>query len=202
MMRSIKRLSSGILALLLLFVGLIAPISVSADSSDSPYTWSVRSPLPGSSSLMDVVFTNGIFIAVGTGGTILASSDGIEWQTRISGISKFLAAIANSDNILVTVGEGGAILTSEDSSVWTSRVSGVASHLRDVAYGGSLFVAVGESGVIVTSPDGKVWTKVQSLPTTSHLMGVTYHPNGGFVAVGYQGTVIASSNGIDWTIMY
>ncbi|WP_378046558.1 S-layer homology domain-containing protein [Cohnella cellulosilytica] len=38
------------------------------------------------------------------------------------------------------------------------------------------------------------------MPTTSHLMGVTYNPNVGFVAVGYQGTVLTSSNGSDWTI--
>ena len=198
--RSIKRLSAGILALLLLFMELASPMPASADSTDSPYTWNVRSPLPGASSLMDVVFTNGIFIAVGTGGTIVASSDGIEWQTRSSGIEKYLAAIAHSDDILVAAGEGGTIVTSEDSSVWTSRASGVVNNLRAVAYGNSLFVAVGDSGAIVTSPDGKAWTKVQSSPATSHLMGVTYHPNVGFVAVGYQGTVLTSSNGSDWTI--
>ncbi|MFC4598572.1 S-layer homology domain-containing protein [Cohnella hongkongensis] len=156
--------------------------------------------MPTAESLRDVVYANGIFMAVGTGGTLMTSEDGIEWQSQSSGTSKFLTGIARSDDLWVAVGEGGTILASEDGSAWTVRASGVANNLNGVVYSGSRFVAVGDGGAIVHSADGEIWTKVQNPPSTNNLTGVTYSPGAGFVAVGPQGTVWGSSNGSDWTL--
>ena len=97
----------------------------------------------------------GLFISVGNNGTILTSSDGINWTSRTSGVSKDLNSITYSESLglFVVVGENGTILTSSDGINWTSRTSGVSTWLYSVTYSESLglFVVVGENGTILIS---------------------------------------------------
>ena len=92
--------------------------------------------------------SNGLFVAAGTSGYILTSSDGTSWDNRSSGTtsnligitygnSKFLTltgAIDNGSNITATV------LTSSDGSSWTSSSATCSScgtdniSLNDVTY--------------------------------------------------------------------
>jgi len=54
---------------------------------------------------------NGLFVAVGGGGTILTSPDGITWTLQTSGTSNTLYGIAYGNGRFVAVGEN-VILTS------------------------------------------------------------------------------------------
>ena len=74
----------------------------------------VRAPLPsGVGELYDVAFGNGLFVAVGKDGKIVASTDGRRWTLVASGSSALLAAVTFGNDRFVAVGEEGTILASE-----------------------------------------------------------------------------------------
>ena len=106
------------------------------------------------------VAANGRIIAVGVLGTILTSTDGINWIARNSGTSATLQGVGASDSAIVVVGANGRILTSTNGTNWANQQSRTANDLAGVAWSGTLFVAVGEGGTIDTSPDATVWTLV------------------------------------------
>jgi len=149
-------------------------------------TWTLRNL---GDSLNGVTYGNGLFVAVGEGGTILTSRDGVTWTQRTSGTSNDLYSVTYGNGLFVAVGAKGTILTSPDGVSWTARASGTDEWLWGVAYGNSTFVAVGGGGAILTSPDGVTWTQRTSLEK-SDLLSVVYG-NGRFVAVG-GGTILTS----------
>jgi hypothetical protein len=59
-----------------------------------------------------VTYGNGTFVAVGEGGTILTSPDGVSWTARTSGTSNWLDGVAYGNGLFVAVGDRGTILTS------------------------------------------------------------------------------------------
>jgi hypothetical protein len=54
-------------------------------------TWTLR--FPGFNDLNGVTYGNGLFVAVGEGGTILTSPDGASWTRRTSGTSNRLRGV-------------------------------------------------------------------------------------------------------------
>jgi hypothetical protein len=115
-------------------------------------TWSavVRPGLP--LAVSDVAFGNGVFVAVGDGGTVLLSSSGTAWTQPLTGSSDFLWNVAFAHNTFVVVGGvQGTILTSSDGQSWTPRNSGTGNGLFNVGYGNGTFVAVGQYGTILQS---------------------------------------------------
>jgi hypothetical protein len=62
-------------------------------------------------SLNGVTYGNGLFVAVGEGGTILTSPDGVSWTQRTSPEKSDLLSVAYRNGRFVAVG-GGTILTS------------------------------------------------------------------------------------------
>ena len=186
-------------------------------SSDGT-SWDNKS-LSGGGRLDDLIFENGVFVAVGTGGHIHTSSDGISW-TKTSASSNDFKGVTYGNSIFVAVAKNGVIYTSTDGTNWTETLSlnnSVAtspyksppstSTLYGVTYGNSRFVAVGDYGAILTSTNGTSWTSRFSGSSTipanlGSIQSVTYG-NGIFVAVG-NGTfpktyVITSTDGITWT---
>ena len=120
-------------------------------SSDALNNWHWRNPLPQGNPLRGVTYGNGIFIAVGYGGTILTSADGITWTSRDSGTTTILSEVTYGNGTFIAVGYGGTILTSADGITWTSRTSGTTHGLNGVAYGNGTFIAVGVIGTILQS---------------------------------------------------
>ena len=68
--------------------------------------------------------TTGLFVGVGTSGTILSSPEGTNWTSRTSWVTRELKAIAYGNSTFVATGQSGTILTSTDGMSWTSRTSG------------------------------------------------------------------------------
>lgn len=159
-------------------------------------TWQWRNPLPQGNSLIGVAYGNGTFVAVGSGGTILTSTDGSGWTKRISGTDNLLQAVTYNNGIFVVVGDHGTILTSPDGESWTNRESGTNNSVSGVTYGSGNFVAVGENGAVLTSPDAENWTFGTS-GSDCWLSGVIYG-EGVFVAVGTGETILTSSDGNSW----
>ena len=77
---------------------------------------------------------SGIFVIVGSEGTILTSSDGISWEKSITGISQSLFGITYGNELFVTISEKRIILTSSDGISWTQRDSGTSETLFGITY--------------------------------------------------------------------
>ena len=166
----------------LLVIGLLIFLPY-VSMADSPLDhWHWRSPLPQGNNLWGVTYGNSIFVAVGDGGTILTSTDGVNWTIRTSGTIYWLDGVTCGNNTFVVVGYGGTILTSTDGASWIIRTSGTTKDLYGISFANNTFVTVGDAGTILTSPDGVNWT-IRTSGTTTDLNGVTYG-NNTFVAVG------------------
>lgn len=157
----------------------------------------------GGSALWGVAAGNGRVVAVGTGGTILNSNDGVNWTCVDSGTGKWLVGITYGAENFIAVGAEGTILRSPDGLIWSAvTASGTSCRLNNVVHGHGLFVAVGENGTIVTSSDGDHWTP-QVSGTTGWLRGLACaEPISAqapaFVACGQDGVLITSDDGISW----
>lgn len=78
---------------------------------------------PNPSELRDIIYANGIWIAVGDNGTIKTSSDYLNWTIRTTGTNNSLKGITynSQDNTFTAVGDNNTIITSDDNGVtWTS----------------------------------------------------------------------------------
>jgi uncharacterized membrane protein len=119
-----------------------ANLSLTVSAGGAGTTWTVRNL---GDFLFGVTYGNGLFVAVGDGGVILTSPDGVSWTRRASGTSEWLRGVTYGNGLFVAVGLGGTILTSPDGVSWTRRTSGTGNPLIGVTYGNGLFVAVGEA---------------------------------------------------------
>lgn len=158
-------------------------------------TWTVSTVAPAG--LEGAAWGGSHVVAVGAGGTVLSSPDGVTFTASLSGTVEDLKAVAWSGAQFVAVGDSGAVVTSSDGVAWTVRDGGTASELFAVGWSGSRFVAVGHHGAVVTSPDAVSWT-AQASGTTQDLRGVVW-TGSRFVAVGDNGTVITSPDGSAWS---
>lgn len=115
--------------------------------------------------LRDVVQGDGVFVAVGDGGTILRSADGgMNWSPVSAPGEVSLTAVAHGSGFFIAVG-GNAVYTSPDGLIWTDRSDLtllLTNHtFRDVVYSGGAFYAGGRlSGIHRTIDGGLTWTKV------------------------------------------
>ncbi|MBI5380968.1 MAG: PKD domain-containing protein [Opitutae bacterium] len=174
---------------------------------DPLQTWTRRAEGLSTSNLYSIVYADGQFVAAGSSGTLMTSSDGISWTRNQPFNSHTYLAISHGNSAYVAVGYSldlttgnylSAIVRSLDGVTWTNQSpTGVNSQLRGVTYGGGKFVAVGRGGVIYKSNDGIEWSSVTS-GTTKDLMVVNYS-NGRFVAAGSLGTILTSTDGLSWT---
>jgi len=163
-------------------------------------------PFPNNRFLEGVDWNGDTFVAVGSGGSIIVSSDGATW-TPVVATTSSLTAVAWGASQFVAVGGSGAIITSPEGLNWTVQTSDFdgTGVFNDISWNGSFFVAVGYEtvnyirSIIVTSPDGVTWTsQSHDIPDYRFLNGITW--NGGqFVAVAY-GVIVTSPDGITWTV--
>jgi len=175
-----------------------------------------------------VTYDNSIFVTVGDNGTILTSSNGTTWTSRISGTTKGLRGITYANGTFVAVGKSSTILTSSNGTtwtlvmdadsgkLWTNVTSPTTEDLNDVSFGKNTLVAVGGGykyeggvwfrlgGIIIRSTDnGLSWDNVTS-PNKQELNGVTFG-NNTFVSVGSSSyskaeeiIVRSTDNGKSW----
>ncbi len=178
------------------------------DTSPDGKTWTPRPlnlPAPNSFSFNAIAWSGSMWVAVGTGGAIVYSSDGITWTQAASiGINPTLDAVTWTGTQFVAGGTGGALVTSSDGINWTVQPAPVSAttDIIGLASTNKLIVAVANSETspattsILTSSDGITWTTVQ--------------PSLGFVpnSIGYVGThwiavgdyySMTSPDGTTWT---
>ena len=207
-----KQISHAILALILIFGSVFDAIPAWANVGNlGAANWNLVNPLPTGNTLSGVTYGSGLFVAVGSNGTILTSATGTSWINQTSGTANALLGVAcgvdgNGGVLFAAVGNGGTILTSADGTNWVSRTSGTAADIKGITYGGGQFAAVGNSGTILTSADGITWKSITNsgMPhTASALYGITCGSDSrgrsNFVAVGSGGTILTSPDGETWS---
>ena len=141
----------------------VALLSLSAAAEES---WSSVPPI-ANADLWGVCYGGGQFVAVGAGGTVLGSPDGLTWTRRASGTTEWLLAVAHNGRVFVAVGDHHTILVSSDGIIWRQRAyNGAGPRLNGVAARDGYFVAVGEKAEITVSVDeGETWTSASSSQT-------------------------------------
>jgi len=139
------------------------------------------------------------FIAAGTGGTILTSTDAVTWTPQKSPTTVWLVASVPG----IIVGDQGTILTSSDGVTWIQRAgSPGASRLNGIAIGNSLILAVGENGTVARSADNGVTWTFGSSGASGWLRGIIYNARTQlFTICGQGGALLSTPDGVSFTTL-
>jgi len=149
------------------------------------------------SSVHNVKFINGAWIAVGDGGLVYHSIDGTVWTSVAIAGAPALRGITYGNGVYVAVGLAGFVAVSSDGINWISQVSGIATALNDVLFHNvnETFISVGDAGVILVSGDGVSW-----LPSVSgvsdNLLSITIGISR--VVIGSAVDSLYSNDGTNW----
>lgn len=165
--------------------------------------------------LYSVTWAGNQLVAVGDGGTILISPDGVSWCSAKRLLDSMhswcsLYSATWTGNQIVAVGDegmiikgvrlplqGAAVLKSPDGITWIKQQPD-CTELHSVTWTGSQFVAVSNLGgkrEILTSPDGEKWT-LSWIGNANSLNAVIW-TGSKIVAVG--DTILISPDGGSWT---
>jgi hypothetical protein len=177
--------------------------------------WNVGTSSTGvilTASIQDIAYVNNRFVAVGGGGRMAYSSDGVSWTagaenvlgTSIYGTGNSITAIAYGNNRFVAVGSQGKMAYSDDNGVtWTAVADSTFgdSTIYAIAYGNNRFVAASHDD-IAYSADGANWTAVADRPLrmdsiVDWIEAIGFGGNR-FVA-GARTGIAYSDNGASWT---
>jgi hypothetical protein len=139
--------------------------------------WSLRHPRVTQESLQKVSYAQDRFVALGAAGSILTSSNAVDWEVSPSGVNGTLYGLAYGNGRWVAVGgvqtwlptigytNYALISISEDGRTWhglTNTTTG--AYLTAVAFGQGRFVATGGS-YAWTSIDGTKWVRQEQIGT-------------------------------------
>ncbi|MBI3867987.1 MAG: immunoglobulin domain-containing protein [Verrucomicrobia bacterium] len=160
--------------------------------------WTQRNPLPQSDVLLDVAHGDGRFVAVGSRGAIVVSTNGVDWSVHRLKAEVELSGVAFGNGLYVAVGERNILVSREGVSWETSFIGPPLLSLSSVAFGNDRFVAAGRSRIL-TSKDGLQWADARfSAAGARGFLDVAFG-NGTFVAVGANGSLWISTDGVDWS---
>jgi len=123
---------------------------------------------PNGADLVSVAFGNGRFVAVGSGGKIQTSQDGLTWTNRTSGTAATLRRVVLANNNFLAVGDSETVLRSTDGIQWsTVSLLGAPSLTGGKLLNGafSFMVSLGSltSAQVQASRDLRTWTTITNL---------------------------------------
>lgn len=149
---------------------------------------------------------NGLAITVGSGGTILRSTDGVHWSELNSGITGDLTTITWSAGRWVTFVNASTVYYSDDGLTWSPATvtNGTPDTMYDVAGDGAGgFIAAGSTYTTMVSTDnGETWTLIEPFHDNFHnYRGIASDGNTTWVAVGDAGMIAVSHDtGQNWVL--
>ncbi len=165
--------------------------------ADPLQNWYWRNPLPSANSLRSICFAQGKFVAVGNGGLIHTSTDGLNWDAGRRPVTNTLFKVIFGNSQFLAVGTEGAILTSSNGYDWQAQVSGTTNPLFAVAFGNGKFIAAGSAGQLCVSSNGSSW--MSSSVGTDDLAWVAAG-NGAFLVRGQDAMTVRTSSDLQsWT---
>jgi hypothetical protein len=175
-----------------------------SSSGITPWNQGVGVAIASGINIPAVLYNGAAFVAMGADGSIMTTSDTVDWTSgmSINSGSVQMTSLAYGNNTYVAVGLGGAIYTHSGANLsdsWILQTSPTANDLYNVSYVNGMFIAVGKGGALLTSTDrGASWTP-QNANTSSNLYQVAYGA-GTYVAVGDSGTITSSPDGSSWAL--
>lgn len=196
-------LTTSVLAAAVLLVGMNSSqgesLPMNASHAASPVGTHAS---PGLTAPKATVFGRGRYVALGSDGKLLCSTDGIEWAPAYVPVETFLRGVAFGNGRFVVVGGsylgGGAIiLTSINGRIWSQSRCPFREVLHSVACFGDRFIAVGAKGTILTSTPGRSWQKHHS--GTDATFAAIACGNGRCVIGGDDGLMLLSRDALVWT---
>jgi hypothetical protein len=148
----------------------------------------------------------GLFVAVGDGGNIYTSPDGINWTTRGSGVATDLYIVHWTGALLVAAGKSSVILTSANGTNWANKsvaLSGATKLFLSAASGDGIIVVGSEAGTnnSAVSTDGGATFTLMTIDgsTTAGIYGLI-HDGEKFIAQ-YSGLLRTSVDGKNWVLV-
>lgn len=151
--------------------------------------------------LWDICRVGTTFIAVGNYGTIMTSTDGVQWTAELvpnGALGSVLLGVGGHDDTFVAVGSSGTILTSTNAVEWSIVIpQPVTNDIQGITFWKGRFFATGGGGKVLTSADGRAWTVHTTLGNNflSGIAGATDR----LVVVGQQGAIFTTPDGDAWT---
>jgi hypothetical protein len=116
-----------------------AEFNVAGDVQVSDWTRRLSGPRP----LYDVVWDGQVFVAVGHGGAIWTSADGIDWEAQESGIGTDLYAVESDGGDIFAVGGAAVLMSTDHGETWNAKAVPGLMGLAAVAVNASEVVAIG-----------------------------------------------------------
>jgi hypothetical protein len=162
-----------------------------------PFQW--INPVPTGNDLYGVTYANGVFVAVGSDGTIGTSPNGFGWQLQSLANQKPLNLVAGGNGRFVAAGPGGLIVTSSDATNWAVQSPPTTNSFSAIGFGEAVFVLADVAGNIYASPTGTNWNVATSVADGNVVSSIAYG-NGLFVGAAGAGTV-TSPDGTNWTFL-
>lgn len=184
----------------------------SASSSTNGTTWTARTAI-SSLSCVNMIYANGVFVAVGSDTSGLAatvsatSTDGITWTARTipSNIygSVGQQALAYGAGLFVafpsSAGTQTSYATSPDGITWTNRSSPTSGYIKTVAFGNGIFIGMCNGFAYYTSTDGINWSTVNtSLPNYGNVSNIAFGDGVFVVTVLGGSTALITTDGVTW----
>jgi hypothetical protein len=159
--------------------------------------------------LGDVIWDGDAFIAVGSGGTVLTSADGITWVAVESGTGADLSAVAFYGTDIYAVGDEIILQSADHGASWTVKGRITEAVLQAVAVNSSQVVvggyrrSWGTAITLISEDRGDTWQAVDSWPNENAHMNDLVSRDGLFVAStpgyeGFEAWVTVSSDGKLW----
>lgn len=165
--------------------------------------WRWRNPTPTGNGVTRVVFLNGQFIMGGIRGTLLVSTDGLNWTTRQLPAQNNIFNLVPLGPRYLAMGSLNGMFLSKDTITWETRptgINGANTSLQDFVSGAGRVVAFGTGGVTAVTTDGLNWTPgTLGNGRTDTLFGATFVLNRYFGVSGNDGSVFSSADGVNWT---
>jgi hypothetical protein len=162
-----------------------------------PFSW--VNPLPQGNDLNDVTYAKGIFVAVGDFGTVITSSNGIDWQLQKTPTLHPLDLICEGNGVFVAAGPSGSILTSSDGANWAAQTPFTTNAFTAITFGNSIFVLADAAGNTYTSAGGTNWSAWEMGAGTNAITITSIaYGNGEFVGAAGSGWVV-SRDGAHWS---
>jgi len=145
-------------------------------TSSDTITWervlsaSFRSDIHGVSDMHEIVYGNGVFVAIGNstgGGSIYSSSDVQTWKNTANTHARGIWGVEFVNGKFVATGSDGSLLESIDGYTWTEITQSITNGpLMTTAYGNNTFIAttsVYADNKLIASTDGITWNPLSHI---------------------------------------
>ncbi len=157
-----------------------------------------------------IAYGNGKYVAVGDGGYVTTSVDGVNWTTPQTPINDDINTVSYCDGIFIA-GGFNCCYYSADGIDWNIAYTGYEHFtIEGIAYHAGRIVAVGaimensysRLAILTSNDKGISWTRTYTSTITDTFTGIT-HANGKYHVISYRyGYYTTSSDGINWDTPY